>query len=121
MQPSFLKILSTFVFFILVVGVLCRRRRSLHIPLMLSAILIDLGMVAYIEFTRDAVASAKSKMGPLMIVHLAFSISVLVFYAMQVYLGIKRWRGSTSPTHGKVMPWLLFVRFGNLVTSFFVA
>lgn len=77
-MPSVLKLISVGVFLMLVVGVLSRRKRAAHIPIMLGAIAIDLGMVAYIEFTRDAVASAKSKMGPLMVVHLIFSFTVLV-------------------------------------------
>lgn len=116
-----LKIISAFVCLILVVGVLNRRRRRVHIPLMVSALIIDLSVVAYIEFTRDAVASAQKKMGPLMIVHLAFSISVLILYGVQVYTGIKKARGGVSRTHGKVMPWFLLARFGNLFTSFFVS
>lgn len=120
-MPSLLKPLSVAVFLMLVVGVLCRRKRAVHIPIMLSAILIDLGMVAYIEFTRDAVASARSKMGPLMVVHLIFSFTVLITYGIQVYTGVRKARGGVSRWHGSVMPWLLAARFGNLVTSFFVS
>jgi hypothetical protein len=117
---SWLHAASVLVCVLLILGVLARRRRRAHIPLMLGAILIDLTIVAVIEFDRDAIATAEAKMGPLMIVHIAISVLVLVLYGVQVVTGIKKVRGRSSPLHGKVMPWLLTLRLGNLVTSFLV-
>ena len=42
---------------ILVVGVLNRRRKGIHIPLMLTAMGIDVGMVLYLEIRRGVVES----------------------------------------------------------------
>lgn len=116
-----LKLLSILAFLILVVGVLFRRDRRIHIPLMLTAIIIDLSIVAYIEITRDALAAAKAKMGTLMIVHIALSVSVLILYAVQVVTGIRNVRGGKSHAHRKTMPWLVAARLGNLITSFLVS
>jgi hypothetical protein len=52
-----LKLLSVAVCVILVVGVLNRRRKRVHIPLMLTAMVIDVGMVLYLEIRRGVVES----------------------------------------------------------------
>jgi hypothetical protein len=88
---------------------------------MLLAILTDLGIVIYIEVTRDAIASAKAKMGPLMVVHIFLSCSVLVMYGIQVITGIGNVRGRKRRLHTRTAPWLLAARFGNLLTSFLVS
>lgn len=112
--------LSLLVCVLLVVGVIYRRRRSVHVPMMLTAIALDLGMVLYIELSRGAVQSAQSKMGPLMIVHIVMSVIVLVLYGIHVYTGISKLRGGIRPLHGLVMPATLLLRIGNFVTSIMV-
>ena len=52
-----LKLLSVAVCVILVIGVLNRRRKRVHIPLMLTAMVIDVGMVLYLEIRRGVVES----------------------------------------------------------------
>jgi len=52
-----LKLLSVAVCVILVIGVLNRRRKRIHIPLMLTAMGIDVGMVLYLEIHRGVVES----------------------------------------------------------------
>ncbi len=119
---SWLHAASVLVCVLLILGVLARRRKRIHIPFMVAAIGIDVAIVAVIEFGPGlgAIASAEAKMGPLMIVHIAISVSVLVLYGVQVVTGIKKARGGSSRLHGKVMPWLLALRLGNLFTSFLV-
>ena len=112
--------LSLIVCILLVVGVMNRRRKRIHIPIMLSAIVIDLGMVLYIELTRGAVKQAAAKMGPLMIVHIIISCGVLVLYGMQVWTGIRKARGATSGVHRRVMIPLISLRILNFLTSIMV-
>ena len=119
-HTSLLHAASILVCVLLILGVLARRRKRTHIPFMIAAIGIDLTIVAIIEFGRGAIASAQAKMGPLMIVHITMSVLVLVLYGVQVVTGIKKARGRSSRLHGKVMPWLLALRLGNLFTSFLV-
>lgn len=120
-MPSTLKLISILAFALLLIGFANRRRPRIHVPLMLAAFLIDLSIVAYIEITRDAIASAKAKMGPLMVVHIILSCLVLVFYFGQVATGLRNLRGRRSRWHRTGGPLLLLTRFGNLVTSFLVA
>lgn len=116
-----LKILSVFACLLIVVGVLNRRRKRVHIPLMLTALTIDLGIVLFLELTRAVIESLPGReMTPLLIIHICLSTSVLALYAVQVVTGIKNARGRHSRVHSKVPVWFIIVRFGNLITSFLV-
>lgn len=118
---SVLKLLSVFVCVLLTVGYFNRTRKRIHIPLMVSSLLIDLGLVLYLEITRAVVESVvTSKMTPLLIVHISLSTVVLGMYGMQVVTGIKKARGGTNVLHGRCGIVLLVTRFGNLITSFAV-
>jgi cytochrome c oxidase assembly factor CtaG len=124
MVISPLKIISTIVCILLVVGYANRRRAKIHVPLMLICFLTDLGIVVYIEVMRGAVASAQAKMSPLMVVHIIISVVVLVLYFVQVGSGIRNVRRASgaprSVWHRRGGKWLLITRLGNLVTSFIV-
>lgn len=114
-----LKLLSVLVCVLLVVGVLNRRNRRIHIPLMLSCFLIDLGMVLYLEIRRGVVESIPGRpMTPLLIIHIIISTVVLVLYASQIYTGLQNAKGRRSAWHRRIGVTFLFLRFGNLITSF---
>lgn len=123
-----LKAISIFVFIILVVGFAYRRRRKVHVPLMLSAFAIDMGLVAYIEFNRKAIKTAQSIItsdanagpGPLMTIHIIMSVIVVLLYFWQIYTGIGKLRGRRNASHPYTGITFLLLRFGNLVTSFMV-
>lgn len=117
---SNLELLSIFVCGLLVFGYLNRRTPRIHIPSMAIAFLIDMTIVVYIEVTRDAVASAKKRMGALMIVHILLSLTVLVLYFGQIITGLRKVKGRPSRWHGQAALWFLAARFGNLITSFMV-
>lgn len=116
-----LKLLSVFVCVLLVIGYANRRRKRVHIPLMVSSLLIDLGLVLYLEITRAVVESvATREMTLLLVVHICLSVAVLALYGVQVVTGIKKARGGTSVWHVRCGLVLLVTRFGNLITSFAV-
>ena len=117
---SNLELLSIFVCALLVFGYLNRRTPRIHIPSMAIAFLIDMTIVVYIEVTRDAVASAKKRMGPLMIIHILLSVTVLILYFGQIISGLRKVKGRPSRWHGQAALWFLAARFGNLLTSFMV-
>jgi len=117
---TYLKVLSILACLLIAVGLTQRRRRRIHIPLMLSAFVIDLGIVVYIEWDRGAIASAKARMGPLMIVHICLSVLVLILYAVQIVTGVRKARGRPARRHGTTGLCFCVARFGNLITSFLV-
>jgi hypothetical protein len=82
-----LHVISTLVLFILAAGIYFRRRPEIHLKVMTSAFLIDLGLVLYIELTRQAVESVVTQVKPLTWFHAAISLSVLVLYVVQIVLG----------------------------------
>lgn len=120
MDLGYLEITSIFVCVLLVVGYLNRRQKKIHIPMMVSAFVIDMTIVLIIEFSRGAIDAAKSKMGPLMIVHICISVTVILLYITQIVSGIKKARGKPCGWHGHTGLMLLITRLGNLVTSFMV-
>lgn len=116
-----LQLLSCFVCFILTVGFFNRRRKRIHIPLMVSALIIDLGMVVYLEVTRAVIESVPGRgVTPLLWFHIALSLFVLLLYGMQVWTGIRKARGITSERHRPMGYTLLVTRYGNLITSILV-
>ncbi len=117
---SGLKILSITACALLVTGYLNRKRRGIHIPLVVSAFVIDMAIVLYIEISRGALEAAQAKMGPLMIVHITLSVITILLYFGQIVTGIRKLRGKPSAWHGVGGRLLLLFRFGNLVTSFLV-
>jgi len=117
---TWLHIVSALVCALLIAGVLARRCRNIHIPLMISAIVSDLAIVLIIEFGRGVLQQSQTRMGPLMIVHIAISVIVLIGYGIQVGTGIKKLRGRATRTHASVMPLLIIARLGNFLTSLLV-
>ena len=114
------ELISCGIFVLLVIGVLNRGRKRVHIPLMASAFVADMAMLLYIEFTRQAIERASTQMTPLMGVHVLLSVIVIGLYVGQIVTGIKKARGRSRPWHGKGGVGFLLCRFGNLITSFMV-
>ena len=120
-MPTATQWLSIFVCVMLATGVLFRRRRRVHIPLMLTAFAIDLGIVLYLEIARHVIESLVDRpMTVLLVVHILLSVLVLVLYVVQVVTGIKKARGKPVAAHLKVAVVFMICRFGNLATSMMV-
>jgi hypothetical protein len=114
-----LQALSSLVVVILLGGFLLRNRRPIHIPLMIAAFAIDLGLVLAIELNRGAIRKATSRPSPLLLFHVLMSIIALLSYAAMATLGNavrnggERWR----PWHKRVAWVLGGSRMANYVTS----
>jgi len=117
---SILELVSCGVCLILAVGLINRHHKKIHIPCMVTAFVVDVTMVLYIELTRGAVASARAKMGPLMVFHICVSVAVLVLYVWQIATGIKKARGRRAGSHRAAGLTLFLFRLINLITSFMV-
>ncbi len=116
-----IRMLSVFVCVLIIAGVLNRGRKRVHIPLMVSALAIDLAMVLFLEITRGVVESIPGRqLSPKLVIHILLSLTVLALYTVQVVTGIKKARGGASGTHRKMLIWLLVTRLGNLITSFLI-
>lgn len=115
-----LELTSCGVCVLLAIGLLNRHRKRVHIPCMVCAFLVDMGMVLYIELNRGAIKSARERMGPLMMVHIALSLVVVVLYFGQIVSGIRKVKGKPSAWHGRTGCSLMLFRLGNLITSIMV-
>jgi len=116
-----MKLLSALIFMLIICGILARRTRKSHVTLMLLAMAADLGLVLYIELTRDAIRTALNPPHPLIIVHVALSVGVVIAYFLQAGMGIQMLRTRRRIVgHRWVAIAFLFFRFGNLITSFFI-
>lgn len=85
----------------LVVGTLLRFNRKVHPPLMVTCFLADLGLVVWLEVTREAVETAAGNMSPLMAVHIALAVAMLVLYAAMLIGGIGLLRAAPDADTGK--------------------
>ncbi len=118
---------STLVLAVIALGVWFRERPTLHIPLMSTAFAMDLGLLLYIEFTRHAVEKLGETMQSptpdgLLYFHVAVSGLTLVLYFVQIFTGMRLYKGTTANRLLHRSGALLFIgcRLLNYITSFFV-
>ena len=110
---------STFVLCVLVAGILLRRRRRIHIPIMIAAFALDLLTVLAIEWRRHAIAKVTSSATPLLLFHVTVSVLALVFYGIMFVLGERVRKGSDHlrPWHRRSAWVFSACRATNYVTS----
>lgn len=122
MLMSTLNILSTVVLVLIAAGIIKRRTVSLHWPLMLSAFLLDMGMVLYIELTREAVKTTISGPPPMLMFHIIVSSLVLVLYLVQFSLGYRLLTRKVlnSNFHLRVGITFVVLRLVNYITSYII-
>lgn len=94
---------------LMVLGFLLRRHRRFHVPLMCSVIALDVALVLYLQFDRDAVQKAMeftldlSKQA-----HIVFSTAALILYLPVAFSGYRLLRGEDSPTRRGRHRWLAY-------------
>ena len=91
--------LNIAVVFVLAVGLLLRHRPKNHMPLMLTAFVVDLGNVLLIELGRGAVEQALDAFTSgvyFEAFHVTVSVLALVGYMVAVVSGMKLYRASRS-------------------------
>lgn len=118
---------STLVLIIISLGLFFRHRPKIHIPCMLTAFLIDISLVLYIEVTRHAietVGQAVQRPLPygLLLFHVTMSALVLVLYVLMFRLGFGLFKGKESNRgiHRNLGYVFVVCRLANYITSFFV-
>ncbi|MBZ5672731.1 MAG: hypothetical protein LAP61_00645 [Acidobacteriia bacterium] len=115
-------IASTLVLLILIAGILLRRRRRIHVPIMITAFGLDLASVLAIEVSRGAIKKAISAPPPLLLFHVTVSVSALVFYGVMFVLGERVRKGAEQlrPWHRRTA-WLFGAcRTANYITSWMI-
>jgi hypothetical protein len=117
-----LHVASTLVVALVIAGLSNRRRPMVHRTFMISAFVVDLLLVLYIEATRHAVETVVTGVHPLIWVHAAISVAVLVCYALMIGLGRRLFAGALDLrlTHRNLGIAFCVLRGLNYVTSFLV-
>lgn len=116
-----LHLISTLVLAIVAVGFWLRRRRNaIHIRLMISAFLIDLCLLVYIEYSRQAVQKVVASTRPVVWLHA--SVVVLLCYVLMIHLGRGVLAGNPTARKRHQMLGIVFVilRSLNYITSYLV-
>lgn len=118
-----LHLVSSLVVVLVVAGVLNRRNTALHIRIMTAAFIADLGLVLYIEGTRQAVETVVAQTSPLVWFHAGVSTLVLVLYVTQIALGRRILAGQPSPYRLHMVLGITFClcRGLNYATAFVVS
>jgi hypothetical protein len=88
---------ATLAYVLLLLGLLARRRRRVHVPLVVSGILLDVGLVLSLQLERHAVQTAFSfSLGLLAQIHIGLSTVALILYFPVAFLGIRILLGHSS-------------------------
>ncbi len=114
-----LHVASTFVLLLVLAGVSVRHRPKWHITIMSSAFAIDLSLVLYLEFTRNAVEQVATHVRPMVYVHAAISLGVLITYVVMILLGrrVLKGRRASRATHRNMGITFVVLRSLNYVTA----
>ncbi len=107
---------------LLIYGLTQRFRPKIHIPIMLSAFVLDVGLVLYIELTREATSQALGwgDLPAIMQIHIILSMMTLVMYLVQIVSGFIRWKKGGMRYHKHTGILFMAFRLGNLITSFMI-
>ena len=117
-----LHFLSTIVLILIAIGIWKRKEPRAHFAAMLSAFIIDVALVLYIELTRHAVDSVTTQPGPLLLFHVAISVIVLAAYVFQLELGRRLLKGAVASRSLHIWVGVTFcsLRLVNYITSFYI-
>lgn len=115
-----LKALSVLAVLFIALALWFRSNNRIHIPLMLLAFAIDMGLLLHIETSRSAIEQVAGPMPAIMVIHLFFSIGTVTLYPVQIIGGaVKFFRGGVRFHLWTGLAFALF-RLGNLITSFLI-
>jgi hypothetical protein len=126
--PWLAKALNTTSLLLLFFGLWNRRRPRVHIPVMVTCIVLDVGNLLLVELTRGAIHQALSAIDQaqkpeswLLYFHFTVSVLFLAGYGVAAASGTKLYRrGRCRRLHKANAVVFLFNRLASYVTSFFV-
>ncbi len=107
---------------LMMVGILFRRRRQLHVKIMSLAIIWDVILILQVELSRSAILKATNVVKNSMIlnIHVSLAIATVVLYGFMIYTGRKMLANEPGVrAKHKVLGYTTFIlRVLTLVTSF---
>ena len=114
---------SIIIYSLMIFGIMKRKNRKIHVPVMSAVLILDVLLILQIEFGRSAVEKAtKVLVNPIILnIHVTFAVLSVVFYVLLVITGRKLLKGEQSirPRH-RLFGWTAFaLRTLTLLTSFY--
>lgn len=113
---------SFLVFTLLTLGVIFRKKRSLHVKFMATALIWDILLILQIELTRSAVGKASEALQNPMIlnIHVALALASVLLYGFMLYSGLKMLKNENTirPRHRTLGYVTYIMRLLTLITSF---
>jgi len=111
-----------FVLILIFVGISFKKNPKIHVPMMITCLILDLSAVLYLELTRNAVFEAIEHAPEfLMQIHLVFAVITLVGYGVAATTGTLLLKGKkVRHIHKTNAIIFLLARIGVFVTSFWV-
>ncbi len=115
---------SVLIVSLMLYGVYHRKNRFRHVKTMKTAIIWDLLLVAQIELTRGAIATASKPFeNPMLLnIHISFAVATVLLYGMIYMSGRKVLNGDEGfrKTHRVLGITTLTTRIATLITSFLI-
>lgn len=117
------QIQSALIFAVMCFGIMNRKVRSRHVPLMATVMIWDILLVLQIEINRGAVLKASHALTnhAMLNVHVALATSCVILYGFQIFSGKKLLKDDfkVKNLHKNLGMTVFILRFLTLVTSFF--
>lgn len=114
---------SFIIYSLMIFGILKRKNRKIHVPVMSTVLILDIILILQIELGRNAVEkAAKAIVNPLILnIHVTFALLSVIFYVLLVITGRKLLKGEHSiKSRHRLFGWTAFaLRTLTLLTSFF--
>ncbi len=120
-------LVSSFVVCLIAVGITFHRKLEVHIPIMVSAFVIDVALVLIIELQRHAVEKVIGEVSApspstFVIFHACVSLLVILCYIALGITGAKAIKDrSKLSKHKAIAVIFIILRLTNYVTSFWMA
>lgn len=122
-SAALFQIQSICIYSLMIFGISKRKKRSIHVPTMITVITWDILLILQIELGRNAVEKAsKALVNPwLLNVHVSFALSCVIFYFLLLFTGRKLLKGENQfRLRHRLFGWTAFIlRTLTLITSFF--
>ena len=83
---------------LIIVGIVYRKRRTIHVRIMSFAIIWDVILILQIELSRSAILKASNALtnSNALNIHVSIAVSTVILYVMMIYTGRKMLAGQVQ-------------------------
>ncbi len=113
---------SLCILLLMIIGIVARRHRKIHVRIMSVAMVWDVLLILQIELSRSAILKASRAMTNALAlnIHVSIAVSTVILYVFMIYTGRKMLAGETQirVKHRILGYSTLFMRTLTFITSF---